>query len=589
MSAEQLSVESFHGLIELVQNADDLHAREVCVGYRPQSGRSELLIVHDGDRVLLHHIIAMTLAFVSTKRDDPRAKGRFGIGLKTLGRLGEELTVHCTPYRFTIEQNQVRAARPARSISRFFDARSTQTVFELRLRPGFEFDEFANWFEGLGPESLLFLDHVRSLKLVDLRRTRALSHHRLTHVSTQQLELPGVPESCRHSVIREPRGARSWDRYEIERKVPATVQRRYKKMGTTTPLALAVPDRGGAQAQLYAGLSLGIETRLPFSLNAQFDVDLARRSIQHESLNEWLLARLGELAAGVALSRLATQPKEAWKTIPLRGDSEVGDERWLSSELASVIDKVQKRVRRGFSIPIRGAQRQLRDVAYEEDDIDGVIGEHEASLLRPRLVLLPRELRDRSQRWRGVLSELGWASAIDVGEALTLLNLPDDALGPHEAKWFIRLARATIDASLGTTLWNQRSVVTAEGVRIVPPMADVEGELLLLGAPRGSLAIRLRIAHLIDPAYLSRSHDAAVVRQWLEEHEMLRTAPDDQTTLQALASRAETEEPIELGDAELLLLRSALETLDPPEQRELAAEIGQRVGWLSSAGNAASV
>jgi Histidine kinase-, DNA gyrase B-, and HSP90-like ATPase len=129
MSAEELSVESFHGLIEVVQNADDLHAREVRVGYRPQAGCRELLIVDDGVRVLLHHVIAMTLAFVSTKRDDPRAKGRFGIGLKTVGRLGETLTVHCEPYHFTIEGNQVRAASSARSIAGLFDARSAQTLF----------------------------------------------------------------------------------------------------------------------------------------------------------------------------------------------------------------------------------------------------------------------------------------------------------------------------------------------------------------------------------------------------------------------------------------------------------------------------
>jgi hypothetical protein len=95
MSAEQLNVESFHGLIEVVQNADDLRASEVRVAVRRSGKHGRLLIAHNGERVHLHHVIAMTLAFVSTKRDDPRAKGRFGIGLKTLGRLGESLTVHC--------------------------------------------------------------------------------------------------------------------------------------------------------------------------------------------------------------------------------------------------------------------------------------------------------------------------------------------------------------------------------------------------------------------------------------------------------------------------------------------------------------
>jgi hypothetical protein len=42
MSAEQLNVESFHGLIEIVQNADDLSASEVRVVIR-KAGKHERL------------------------------------------------------------------------------------------------------------------------------------------------------------------------------------------------------------------------------------------------------------------------------------------------------------------------------------------------------------------------------------------------------------------------------------------------------------------------------------------------------------------------------------------------------------------
>src|SRR6266496_932632 len=68
MSAEQLNVESFHGLIEIVQNADDLHASEVRVAIGGSGEQRRLLVVHNGDRVHLNEVIAMTLAFVSTKR-----------------------------------------------------------------------------------------------------------------------------------------------------------------------------------------------------------------------------------------------------------------------------------------------------------------------------------------------------------------------------------------------------------------------------------------------------------------------------------------------------------------------------------------
>jgi hypothetical protein len=180
MSAEQLSTESFHGLIEIVQNADDLRASEVRVALRRSPGRAQLLVAHDGQRVELRHVLAMALAFVSTKRDDPVAKGRFGAGLKTLGRLGTGLTVHCAPYDFAIEGNSVRRAEPAAAIDAFFEVGSADTLLVLELREGFDADEFRTWFESLGAEALLFLDTVRTLRLMDIEKRRALATHRLT-------------------------------------------------------------------------------------------------------------------------------------------------------------------------------------------------------------------------------------------------------------------------------------------------------------------------------------------------------------------------------------------------------------------------
>src|ERR1700740_1992456 len=57
ISAEQLSVESFHGLIEIVQNADDLHASEVRVAVRRSRKGDQLLVAHDGGRVQLRHVL----------------------------------------------------------------------------------------------------------------------------------------------------------------------------------------------------------------------------------------------------------------------------------------------------------------------------------------------------------------------------------------------------------------------------------------------------------------------------------------------------------------------------------------------------
>src|SRR3990170_8211596 len=47
-SAEQLNVESFHGIVEVVQNADDVEATSVNMAFRRAGRRMDLLIAHDG-------------------------------------------------------------------------------------------------------------------------------------------------------------------------------------------------------------------------------------------------------------------------------------------------------------------------------------------------------------------------------------------------------------------------------------------------------------------------------------------------------------------------------------------------------------
>lgn len=69
MSAEQLNVESFHGVTEVTQNADDLGASRADIEVSGARG-SVLTFSHDGERVQLPHVTAMSLAFLSTKRND---------------------------------------------------------------------------------------------------------------------------------------------------------------------------------------------------------------------------------------------------------------------------------------------------------------------------------------------------------------------------------------------------------------------------------------------------------------------------------------------------------------------------------------
>ena len=133
LGANQLAVEDTHGLMELVQNADDQRASWIRFGVRRRSGRSQLVVVHDGDPIRVNDVLAMCFAFVSTKRDHPRMKGKFGIGLKTLSRLADRFEVHCGPYHFAIVGSKFQIIRKTR-IARFYDPQSTDTLLVLPLK-----------------------------------------------------------------------------------------------------------------------------------------------------------------------------------------------------------------------------------------------------------------------------------------------------------------------------------------------------------------------------------------------------------------------------------------------------------------------
>jgi hypothetical protein len=79
--AEDLNFEAFQGLVEVLQNADDLGATTVRFGLVAEGESPRLLIVHDGSPVTCHHVLAMTLPYLTTKSGDADQKGRFGIGL----------------------------------------------------------------------------------------------------------------------------------------------------------------------------------------------------------------------------------------------------------------------------------------------------------------------------------------------------------------------------------------------------------------------------------------------------------------------------------------------------------------------------
>jgi hypothetical protein len=92
--AEDLAVEQFQGIVEVIQNADDVRATEVRFALREMAEERQLLIVHNGQPVTCHNVLGMALPYLTTKTERLDQRGRFGIGMKTLKRIADAVSIH---------------------------------------------------------------------------------------------------------------------------------------------------------------------------------------------------------------------------------------------------------------------------------------------------------------------------------------------------------------------------------------------------------------------------------------------------------------------------------------------------------------
>ena len=573
-SAEQLNVESFHGIVEIVQNADDLGATSVNIAFQRSGKSTRLFVSHDGDRVHLPNTLAMTLAFVSTKTEDPRTKGKFGIGLKTLGRLGSRLSVHSPPYHYSIEEGTLVLADPAPPIKGLFRATEDETLLELALHSGFDLREFHAWLSERGASWLIFLDAVRNVRLIDLRSGKILVDHRLRDIKTDNIEIKlttGICP-CERKRLREVGRRRTWTRYSIEQPVPDKLRRKHKATGSSTPLGVAVPS-DNCTAPLYAGLPLEMPGDLPLALNAQFDPDTARRTVLDTPWNNWLFNRIGDLVGAAILSRFEEAPADGWSAVPLLKELQTREDEWLHTTAKRMIENIHDRLRSKLRISIDGVPRRLQSLVYEAASLEGLLDATDQQGLAPKLYAIPTELRDRKGRWREVLEEIGVSRRIDVGDALTIFDWSDEELGERPGNWYVRMLGAVLNEDLENSIYGLRCILTRDGRRFAS--SDIGSTVLIITRQDDDLAAHLHVSATIDSAFLARNETAQRVRSWLKEEGLLLTKVADDVLLELMSEWED--EPIQLSDHDVGDLRDALESVSAGEAEQLGGAIGDRV------------
>lgn len=283
-----------HVLSELLQNADDAGAT-----WARASIHNECFIFeHNGEDFAPDQLRALCQFGVSSK-PQLHTIGFRGIGFKSVFSFGDEVAVH-TPSlsmrfvasRFTVpewvvtsgERSHTRVEIPFKNL-----ALKTRAEQELQV-----------WRDN--PTPLIFFNNISRL---DIDATSIVREHLGPGpaAGSEWIRLTGDRASTILHVVSEelPFPADALEEIAQERRVGSPEDLNIQ--GCRVELAI----QAGSAPRLYVVLPTAVFPEVPFSSNAPFVQDPARKQIKDPDLsptNQWLLKRIGELAAETMLGWL---------------------------------------------------------------------------------------------------------------------------------------------------------------------------------------------------------------------------------------------------------------------------------------------
>ena len=570
-SGTLLSSDQLQGLVEIIQNADDVEATEVRFLLRP----TELLACHNGTPVRLEHVMSLATPWLSTKADDAEAIGRFGVGLTTLQSLSTTLEVHCPPYHCRIGETTVAPTEVPDLPSRFCEP--GWTTLRIPLQPGrLQSRELEDWFDRWDSSALLFLRHVACVRLLD-RDGSPIRELRLSRRAGEDLAVGSDPAAVSREFADTADG-RSWVVYSADFSTPEGVERARKAMGPTTPIAVAFPLGNSDAGQIYAGLPVA-PIRSPLFANAQFDPLTSRTDLAGSAWNIALVSLVAEMWAEAVLDLFRRDSKTAWRAIPLphSGEKDGVSSPVIETLEAAVLDKARGVVasRLSFPVPEQG-DVNLSQLAVEAEPLEGVLQEDEIARLAALGATLPIGVRDPAGRWRAVLED--WRSQRDdlpapvsVKRALNLLYDGRRPAGPT-----IALVAVALRQGLGTSLLGLPCVIAHDGQRLVPPPPN---SAAVVSAGTAPLAEQLGISTLLHSDHLADANGAPEVLAWLRECGVLLDRADDAEVIRRLAKAGRSGSSIGslLTVEQVRALRDAFEPLSRSDLAGLGPDVGRAV------------
>ncbi|PHS19332.1 MAG: hypothetical protein COA78_00330 [Blastopirellula sp.] len=581
--AGTLSPRPFQGLVECLQNADDLGATVLHVAYRA-GPRPDLLIVHNGAPVTLANVGAMLLPWLSTKDADADASGRFGIGQQTLNSLGSPIALHASPFHFVMCTDGPELCDPEPSIEGVYDSARRDTMLTVPLEPTVTRERVIDAVRELGVDALIFLKSIRRLHFHDLEVPARDQTFAVEVTPSGQDTIDFGDEEVAVAIadvrIVEPTATSStnWYRcYSTRRSVKAGTKRSNKATGTTTPIAVAVPMGTAHPLRISDRMPLPVATGLTIGLDAQFDPDSARSTLLPNEWNEARFADLGQLVAWSVLRAFGTETSTAWNHVPLTAEVDQGQD-WAATQVRTlVIEACHNTLRSQLKIQTASAVAALSDLAYEAEELEDLLTEDDVNLLRPDSVALPRKSRDPSGRWRHVLEELNASDVLSVEDALEVI----DGDPNRGSAWYVSFAALAERCNIINQFVTRPSLLLADDtVTAQPSAADLW--VLVENARPDALATRLGLARRIHPAYFEHEVLTKEFLAKIKSMNLLFENRDAAADVFAILGRGnsafgEGDAAVRLEDAELLELRDAWAHLPRERHSDLGMKVGCRV------------
>ena len=566
-----LSSDRLQGLSEVVQNADDCKATEVCF----LTGPTELMVRHNGNPVRLADVLGMAMPWLSTKADDAGAIGRFGIGLTALQSLSTTLEVHCEPYHFRIGDPTIAPIEPPAPPS--WTDQPDQTGLRIPLHAGsLNPAHLEEWLNNWGDSALLFLNHVERVTLVNADGGEIHKLHISRHRDEHE-QLPSRHEDTSRELAISGDGQRSWAVYRSEVPKPEGVERANKKTGDATPIAVAVPLDHSDTGRVYAGLPV-TETRAPVFVNAHFDPVTGRSDLADTPWNRRLVELVAQVWSAAVLDCFERDPRSTWEAIPIpRANEAEAPASFVHGIEAALIEQARNAVASQLSFPVPAKGNvALPQLAVEVPQLEGLLEDKEIADLAGLRATLPHGVRDQAGWWRYVLDDWRKHSSglpDPVGVELALGLLENET---RTVESTIALIAVALEEDLGHRLRKLRCVIAHDGQRSPPPDKN---SIPVFSVGASALGESLGITTLLHPAYSADTDGATAVLDWLRGQGAVIEGSDDSAVVRSLAKAGNTDHCIEspLSDEQLCALRDAFETIPQAEQKELGCSVGRAV------------